>query len=544
MYIVQIASECAPVIKAGGLGDVVYGLSRELDSQGHCVELILPKYDCMRYDHIWGLHDAYRDLKVPWYGGVIYCTVHCGWVHGRLCFFIEPHSSDNFFHRGMVYGAPDDPMRFAFFSKAALEFLQQSNKCPDVIHCHDWQTGLVPVMLYEMYQYHGLEFQRVCYTIHNFKHQGHAGYSILEAIGLNRSHYYFHPDRLQDPFNPFALNFMKGGIVYSNYVTTVSPHHAWEARHTDVGCGLGHTLHLHQHKFTGVLNGIDYGFWNPEGDHHLPYPYSKENFDNKARNKKVLREQLNLQDEVDKPLIAYIGRLDQQKGVHLLHHAMYYCLHHKAQFVLLGSATEAAINAQFWHEKNFLHSNRDCHLEISFNEELAHLIYAAADMVLVPSNYEPCGLTQIIGLKYGTVPIVRGVGGLVNTVFDRDFDATKAPAERNGYVFYQSDFPAIESAIARGIGLWYDYPQEFRQLAIQGMEYDYSWRNPAAEYVAIYDLIRHRHEPSEPIEPVKVPSEPSKPSEPVKSVNVPSSASGIRPEPKPSSGTIDSKPSL
>jgi starch synthase len=137
-------------------------------------------------------------------------------------------------------------------------------------------------------------------------------------------------------------------------------------------------------------------------------------------------------------------------------------------------------------------SNPDCHLEISFNEELAHLIYAAADMVLVPSNYEPCGLTQIIGLKYGTVPIVRGVGGLVNTVFDRDYDTDRKPEKRNGYVFYQSDFPALESAIARGIGLWYDYPKEFRKLAMQGMEYDYSWRNPAAEYVKIYERIRHQ----------------------------------------------------
>ncbi len=504
MYIVQIASECAPVIKAGGLGDVVYGLSRELEIQGHCVELILPKYDCMRYDHIWGLHEAYRDLKVPWYGGVIYCTVHCGWVHGRLCFFIESHSSDNFFHRGIYYGAPDDPMRFAFFSKAALEFLQQSNKCPDVIHCHDWQTGLIPVMLYEMYQYHGLEFQRVCFTIHNFKHQGQTGYNVLEAIGLNRPHYYFHPDRLQDPFNPFALNFMKGGIVYSNYVTTVSPHHAWEARHTDIGCGLGHTLHLHQHKFSGVLNGIDYGFWDPEGDHYIPFPYSKNDFDSKARNKKALRQRLNLQD-TDKPIIAFIGRLDQQKGVHLVHHAIYYSLHHQAQFVLLGSATEASINAQFWHEKNFLDSSPDCHLEISFNEELAHLIYAAADMVIVPSNYEPCGLTQIIGLKYGAVPIVRGVGGLVNTVFDRDYDQDKQPNERNGYVFYQSDFPALESAIARGIGLWYDFPKEFRKLAIQGMEYDYSWRNPVTEYVEIYERIRHQFDP--PKEEIVTPNE-------------------------------------
>ncbi|KAB8335515.1 glycogen synthase GlgA [Scytonema tolypothrichoides VB-61278] len=491
MYIVQIASECAPVIKAGGLGDVVYGLSRELENRGHCVELILPKYDCMRYDHIWGLHDAFLNLWVPWYGGAIHCSVYCGWVHGRLCFFIEPHSEDNFFNRGCYYGCNDDNMRFAFFSKAALEFLLQSNKRPDIIHCHDWQTGLVPVMLYEMYKYHGMEYQRVCYTIHNFKHQGFAGVDTLWATGLNRESYYFQYDKLQDNFNPFALNFMKGGIVYSNAVTTVSPHHAWEARYTDIGYGLGHTLHLHQDRFTGVLNGIDCDFWNPKTDRYIPSHYTQDNFEEKAKNKKALRERLLLQD-VDKPIIAYIGRLDEQKGVHLVHHTIYYALHNGAQFVLLGSATESNINNHFRHEKDFLNNNPDVHLELGFNEELSHLIYAGADMIIVPSNYEPCGLTQMIGLKYGTVPIVRGVGGLVNTVFDKDYDQTKPPEERNGFVFYQSDYHALEFSLERALKLWYNNPEEFRKLALAGMEYDYSWKNPGEEYVKIYDHIRHK----------------------------------------------------
>lgn len=492
MYIVQIASECAPVIKAGGLGDVVYGLSRELEIRGNCVELILPKYDCMRYDHIWGLHDAYRDLWVPWYGGRIHCSVYCGWVHGRVCFFIEPHSQDNFFNRGCYYGCDDDNMRFAFFSKAALEFLHQSNKRPNVIHCHDWQTGLVPVMLYEIYKYHGMGNQRVCYTIHNFKHQGIAGNEVLQATELNRADYYFQYDKLRDNFNPFAINLMKGGIVYSNAVTTVSPNHAWEAHYTEVGSGLGHTLHQHQDKFSGVLNGIDYDFWNPEVDRYITFNYGSDDFEQKVYNKKALRERLLLRDEPKKPVIAYIGRLDNQKGVHLVHHAIYYALQREAQFVLLGSATEPGINAHFRHEKNFLNDNPDCHLELGFNEELSHSIYAGADMILVPSNYEPCGLTQTIGMKYGTVPIVRGVGGLVNTVFDRDYDPNKPPEERNGYVFYQTDYGALESAMDRAIGLWYNYPQEFRQLALQGMAYDYSWNHPGTEYLEIYDRIRHR----------------------------------------------------
>ena len=490
MYIVQIASECAPVIKAGGLGDVVYGLSRELETRGHSVEIILPMYDCMRYDHIWGLHDAYRDLWVPWGGGAIHCSVYCGHVHGRLCFFIQPHSGDNFFNRGHYYGALDDHMRFAFFSKAALEFLQKSNKRPDIVHCHDWQTGLIPVMLFEMYKWHGMGDQRICYTIHNFKHQGVAGPNVLWATGLNNDPYYYHYDRLQDNFNKTAINFMKGGIVYANYVNTVSPHHAWEARYSDIGCGLGHTLEIHNHKFGGILNGIDYDVWNPEVDRYIPYHYASDTIEDNIWNKKALRERLLLRDAPEKPIIAFIGRLDDQKGVHLVHHAIYYALQRGAQFVLLGSATEPHINAWFWHEKHHLNDNPDCHLEIGFNEELAHLIYAGADMILAPSNYEPCGLTQMIGLKYGTVPIVRGVGGLVNSVFDRDHDTSRQPHERNGYVFYQTDQHALESAMDRAIGLWYHYPEEFRKLVKQGMTYDYSWNHPGAQYVGVYDHIR------------------------------------------------------
>ncbi|NER95703.1 MAG: glycogen synthase GlgA [Symploca sp. SIO1B1] len=490
MYIVQIASECAPVIKAGGLGDVVYGLSRELENRGHGVDIILPMYDCMRYDHIWGLHDAYRDLWVPWYGGAIHCSVYCGWVHGRTCFFIQPHSGDNFFNRGHYYGALDDHMRFAFFSKAALEFLLITNKRPDIIHCHDWQTGLLPVMLFEMYKWHGMDTQRVCYTIHNFKHQGIAGPQVLWATGLNNDSYYYHYDRLQDNFDHTAVNFMKGGIVYSNFVNTVSPHHAWEARYSEIGCGLGHTLELHNHKFGGILNGIAYDIWNPEIDSYTPHHYDKDDLEGKGKNKKALRERLLLRD-VDKPLIAFIGRLDGQKGVHLVHHAIYHALNRGAQFVLLGSATEPSINSWFQHEKNHLNNNPDCHLEIGFNEELSHLIYAGADMIVVPSNYEPCGLTQMIGLQYGTVPIVRGVGGLVNTVFDRDYDSEKLPEERNGYVFYQTDKYALESAMNRAIGLWYDYHEEFQSLVTQGMEYDYSWNHPGEKYLGVYDYIRH-----------------------------------------------------
>jgi starch synthase len=490
MYVVMIASELAPVVQVGGLADVVSGLSRELEIRGNAVEIILPKYDQMRYDRIWGLQMDYRDLWVPWYGAAIHCSVYFGFVNGRKCFFIEAHSHDNFFHRPSAYGYADDVMRYAFFSKAALEFMLKTNKRPDVIHCHDWQTALVPVLLFEIYKYHGMENQRVCLTIHNFGHQGVTGAEVLWATGLDRPEYYFHPDRLQDSQHPSALNLLKGGIVYSNFVTTVSPHHAWEAMNTDQGLGLGHTLWIHRGKFGGVLNGVDYDVWNPEVDPFIARRYSIDSIDCKYENKRALRDRFWLRDGF-KPLVAYIGRLDGQKGVHLVRHALFYSLWNGAQFVLLGPSPDPSINGYFWHLKRYLNDCPDCHLELGFNAELAHLVYAGADILVMPSNYEPCGLVQMIALKYGTVPIVRAVGGLADSITDRDY-AYWPHEERTGYVFHQPDYSGIESAMNRAFGLWWTYPDEFRKLMTNGMRHDYSWNHPAGHYVNIYEHIRHK----------------------------------------------------
>ncbi len=490
MYIVQITPELAWVAKVGGLADVVFGLSNELELRGNHVEIILPKYDCMRYDHIFGLTEVYKDLWVPWYGGAIHCSVYFGFVHGRKCFFIDAHSQDNFFNRGGIYGFDDDVFRFAFFSHAAMEFLWKSGKHPDILHCHDWQTALVPVFLYEIYKYLGMTHPRVCYTIHNFKHQGVIGAEILYATGLNRPEYYFHYDRLRDNWNPNALNLMKGGIVYSNFVTTVSPHYAMEAKDQGQAFGLEPTLHIHHLKYGGVVNGVDYSTWNPEIDRYIPFRYGLANLDDKYKNKKALRERLLLADN-EKPIVAFIGRLDPQKGLELIRHAIFYTLQRGGQFVLLGSSPDRQINGYFWGLKHQLNDNPDCHLEIGFSEELSHLIYAGADMILVPSRFEPCGLTQLIAVRYGTIPIVRAVGGLADTVHDKDF-SPRPLHERNGYVFRDYDYPGLESALGRAISCYYDYPQDFRELIKNAMRCDYSWKNPGQDYLNIYDYIRDK----------------------------------------------------
>jgi starch synthase len=490
MYIVTVTPECAPVAKVGGLGDVVFGLSHELEIRGHEVEIILPKYDCMRYDHIYGLQEAYRDLWVPFYDQWVHCTVFFGFVHGRKCFFIDPHSQRNFFNRGIYYGHNDDPERFTFFSRAAMEFMLKANKHPDIIHCHDWQTAVVPVLLFEIYKYLGMTHPRVCYTLHNLKHQGVTGDFILRATGLNRPEYFFHPDRLRDNFNHSAINLMKGGIVYSNFVTTVSPRYAWEIQNTTLSYGLGQTLHIHGGKFGGILNGIDYDVWNPEIDRHIPYHFGIDTLNEKYRNKEALRHRLLLQQNY-KPIVSYVGRLDQQKGVELIRDGIFYSLANGCQFVLLGSSHDHGINHYFWQLKRHLNDNPDCHIEIGFDEELSHLIYAGSDMILQPSLFEPCGLTQMIALKYGTIPVVRSTGGLADTVFDADY-AQRPYHERNGYVFNDFDFRGLESAMHRAIGMWHSYPQHFRELMVNGMRYDYSWNHPAQHYLDVYEYIREK----------------------------------------------------
>ena len=487
MFIVMVSPECAPAAKVGGLADVVHGLSKELSIRGHAVEIILPKYDCMRYDRVWGLTKTYSDLWVPFYGQWIRCDVYFGLMDDLKCFFIEPHSDRNFFNRGVFYGQHDDGERFAFFNRAAMEFMLKSNKHPEIIHCHDWQTGLVPVLLYEMYQQLGMHRPRVCFTLHNMGHQGIGGEQWLREVGLNPAHL-MNRDRLLDDHRPGAVNLLKGGIVYSNFVTTVSPRYAHEIQHTHLGMGLQRILGVHHRKFGGVLNGIDYGAWNPEVDHHIARRYGIANLDDKYVNKEALRHRLWLRQGM-KPLVSFVGRLDPQKGVNLILNAVPYCLEQGCQFVLLGSSLQGDINSAFWNLKRRFNDHPDCHLEIGYNEELAHLIYAGSDIILVPSEYEPCGLTQIIGLKYGAVPVVRNTGGLADTVFDANY-GHKPYHERNGYVFNDYNWQGLESALQRAIGMWNYYPVYFRELMVNGMRCDYSWNHPGQNYLNIYNYIK------------------------------------------------------
>lgn len=490
MRIALLAAECAPVAKVGGLGDFVHGLGRALMASGARVEVVLPDYDCLNHGLVQERQLLRDDLRFDFAGRAIDCSVHGGRVDGLQCRFLAPATSDGFFERGRIYGEADEALRFACYCRAALEWFQHSDAWPDILHCNDWQTGLIPVLLYEDYARFGGNRTRVCYSLHNLGHQGWVGPELLTTLGLHAERL-MTSDRLQandaqDAGAAPAANLMKGGIVFSDFVTTVSPRYAWEVLRTEQGEGLQAVLagKQQQGRFAGVLNGIDQTTWNPRTDALIAHPFDLEHPGEKSANTRALRKRLGLR-QANKPLIAVVSRLDRQKGVGLIAHAMAYSLARQGQFVLLGSTLDREIQARFERLRADHADHPDCHLELGYDEALAHQIYAGADLILVPSLYEPCGLTQMIGMRYGCVPVVRRVGGLADTVFDATFCA-RPEHERNGFVFDGTGPEDLEFALERAIGLWRDYPERFHQLRLNGMRALHPWDAPAEEYLRIY----------------------------------------------------------
>ena len=491
--IVIASAECAPVAKAGGLGDFVQGLARELIRQGHRVEVVLPRYDCLRLESMDRLEKAPLELRLPYFATTLPCDLYQGRLDGIPCWFIDPRSPQDFFRRGVIYGEPDDPERFTCFAVAVLEFLAHTGRRPDVIHCHDWHTGLVPVLLDQVYrtQARGLERTRVCYTLHNLGYQGRVGEQVLRQVGLDAGRL-LTPERLGDPADTRLVNLLKGGIVHSHYITTVSPSYAREILTTEQGLGLQATLGALADRFAGILNGIDVTVWNPLTDPRIPQPFGPDSLPAKARSKQALRQRLGLAQN-SKPLLAVISRLDAQKGVELIRHALLHTLARGGQAVLLGSAQDPLLDRYFRILQRETATSPDCRLELGYDEDLAHLLYAAADLLVVPSLYEPCGLTQMIAMRYGTVPVVRRVGGLAGTGFDAH-PSERALAGRNGVLFDAPTPEALAGALDRALGLWFEHPAYFRQLRLNGMAADHSWARPAQRYATIYEAIRVKAE--------------------------------------------------
>ena len=497
MHIIHITSELAPLAKVGGLADVVLGLSRELSWKGHQVDIILPKYDCMDKEQVRDLTIDTKEL-FSFYDGQWYAnTVWVGFVENLKVYFIEPHHPRSFFDRNCFYGCEDDLERFLYFSRAALEFLYKKSIQPHILHLHDWQAAAIAPLYKEMYQKIGYTKPKIVFTIHNMAYQGKCASHDLNRIGLEGS--FFHtPALLQDNENANLVNLLKGGIVYCDFVTTVSPTYAKEVLSAEGGKGLQQTLLLYKEKFKGILNGIDYSYWNPEIDRFLPFHFSfreKEKhhqidspLSNKELIKNALREKLCLAKD-HRPLVGCIARLVPQKGIDLIYHTIDQIAEKKGQFVLLGTSPIPAIHEEFHRLKNHYAHHPHVRLVLHHEEELAHLIYAGCDLFIVPSLFEPCGLTQMIALKYGTIPVVRRTGGLADTIVD--VDQSGKPFEKtNGYLFDAPDSFSLDLALDRAIHCCFADPEKWRRLMINGMQIDFSWNQPSNLYLSSYEELQ------------------------------------------------------
>jgi starch synthase len=486
MHIVQVASELAPIAKVGGLGDVLYGLSKQLVREGHLVEVILPKYDCIHYEGLTNLAVEQKDLCVQENSRSIHNLVWSAYLEDLKILLIEPDHPKSYFESGSIYGAPDDAERFIYFCSTVLEYLSQAKKQPDIIHIHDWPTALIAPLYKERYR-KDLHVRKIVFTIHNLQHQGKCLLSHLSHLKLNK-------EVLVDPDSPLLANLVKGAIIEADAITTVSPNYKQEILVPEGGFGLDPLLLKYQKKLTGILNGIDPVFWNPQTDPHLIAHYSTdppftdghiEQISNaKKENRRRLRRHVGMNEE-DCPLVASVTRLVYQKGPELIEHALLRTLEKGGQFILLGSAANPEIEESFLELKDRLKENRQVAIYLDHDEALAHLIFAAADLFVIPSIFEPCGLTQMIALRYGSIPIARRTGGLADTVCD--IDTSSAPVEmRNGFTFDFPDTEGVNWALDRALRCYKEEPKKFEQLMRQGMSLDFSWRKSAQEYLKVY----------------------------------------------------------
>ncbi len=479
------ASEAVPFAKTGGLADVCGTLPHELRQLGHEVTLILPAY---RQVHARGYHleDCGVTLEVPVGNqsvqGRILRLVHEGNGDGVSVYFIEQRK---YFDRPELYGERgtdyrDNCERFVFFSRAVLEAIRLVELDIEIIHCNDWQTALIPVLLDAEYRCaQGYEVLASLLTIHNLAYQGRFWHWDMLLTGLDWR--YFDWRRLEFYGD---LNLLKGGIVYADAVNTVSPTYAKEIQRAPLGCGLEGVLFQRRQDVSGILNGVDYGAWNPADDPHLAQNYDVKSWQQgKAANKARLQQQLGLPVEPQLPLLGIVGRLADQKGIHLVAEIMGHWLPAEpVQWVVLGSGHPKLEEQLRGLAAEF---PQRVAVRTEFSEPLAHQIEAGADLFLMPSRYEPCGLNQLYSLKYGTLPLVHATGGLRDTV-DNCTEESLVSGTPTGFCFYEFSAAALDGTLRWALQLYRERPAAWRQLVENGMVQDWSWKQSAAEYAALY----------------------------------------------------------
>ncbi len=480
MKITFAASEVFPFAKAGGLADVAGSLPKDISGLGHEVKVFMPKYNFIdenKYDlkYCWDI----GEIPVRVYGVLRFIHLHQAKLpdsNVEINFIDCPH----YFFRGQIYtNDRDEDERFILFSKGVVEVLQRLQWAPDVIHCNDWQTGLLPLFVKDNYRWDRM-FDRTSFlfTIHNIGYQGIFSPRALFAAEISER--LFYPGGPVEMFG--NMNFMKAGILFSEIINTVSPTYAKEIITPEYGAGLENILQSRQDDLYGILNGVDYETWDPSNDKLIPFRYNRDYLSGKTKNKKYLLERFKINFDEDIPLIGIISRLVSQKGFDIVMEVLHQLMNLEAKWVILGSG-EDKYEQMF---NSISHNFPDkAAVYIGYNNEISHLVEAAADIFLMPSLYEPCGLNQIYSLRYGTVPVVRKTGGLNDTVLD--WHENKLAGEENGTGFTFDDYTghALYSAVIRAIDTFHE-KNVWKRIQLNGMGKTYSWLNAAKSYIDLY----------------------------------------------------------
>lgn len=468
-----------PFAKTGGLADVSASLAKMFGQLGHNSIAIIPAYHGVFDNGISVEHTGIQfEIKLGSASEKIN-ILRSKAIPGIITYLVDHHF---FRDREGLYGTDsgdygDNAHRFILFAKASLELIKKLNLSPEVIHCHDWQSGLVPIYLKNGFGGSSAFINtKTVFTIHNLAFQGLFPPETMIAAGLPWS--LFHIDGLEFYGK---MSFLKGGLVFSDHITTVSPNYAREILTPEYGCGLHGLLDVLKYKLTGIINGIDYTEWDPQSDPFLTANYNSSNFKGKQDAKKTVCKKFDLGYEPEKPLIGMVSRLAAQKGVDLMAEIMPAIFKMPLDLVILGTGDisyhELLASKQKQFPDNF-------GLRLAFDNELAHLIYAGSDMFLMPSRYEPCGLGQLIALRYGAIPIVRNTGGLADTVIDHNSGRT----DPNGFVFNDYSAAALHGAVLRAYNL-YQNRSSWDFLTAQAMACDFSWESSAGKYVDLFNQI-------------------------------------------------------
>jgi starch synthase len=475
LKILFASAEVVPFAKTGGLADVAGALPQALAALGHDVRVVLPRYGCIDTDACI-TRPAGKPFSVPLGNTQVQMFVEeCDALPGVTSYLLN--CEELYGNRSGLYGYGDDDRRFVAYSRGILEMLPGLGWTPDVIHCNDWHTGLVPVFLKTLYA-HRTPFKRIAtlLSIHNLAYQGTFSPGVMELAGLPWELFTWQKLAHYD-----AFNFLKAGLLYADALNAVSPTYAKEILTPAVGAGLDGVLRFRHEDLFGILNGIDYSIWNPTTDPHLPANFTAEAPAGKAACKRALQEEVELPVRADVPLIGIVGRLTSQKGLDLLEIAGPEILtKHDVQVVLLG-------NGDPYYEHGVLRMMRrfpdKFAARLGFHDGLAHRIYAGSDIFGMPSHYEPCGLGQIISLSYGTVPLVRATGGLVDTV--TPFDNTPT-GTGNGYIFHEYSPIALVRAIDKALRCYTAEPTAWTHLVQNAFASRFTWSASAEAYVHVY----------------------------------------------------------